>query len=325
MTKAEDVRMKLRLTGELVGHKGWVTQIATVEGSENTLISTSRDKTLMVWDLNDIGEDDQIQGTPKVALRGHNHFVSDVAISTDGKFALSSSWDQTLRLWDLQRQFSTRRFVGHTGDVLSAALSPDNRQIISGSRDKTIKLWNTIAECKYTITSKMGSHNDWVSCVRFTSQQEQPLIVSSGWDKLVKVWNLNEWKIKATHFGHIGYVNCVTISPDATLCGSGGKGGKAFLWDLNDDKYLYPFHTEGDSVNALVFSPNRYWFCGAVDGRIRLWDLETQNLFDEVPQPNDSTIKPICTSLAWNLDGSKLYAGYTDNKIRVYAVETNAD
>lgn len=40
-------------------------------------------------------------------------------ISSDGQFALSASWDKTLRLWDLNTGFATRRFVGHTKDVLS--------------------------------------------------------------------------------------------------------------------------------------------------------------------------------------------------------------
>lgn len=59
-------------------------------------------------------------------------------------------------------------------------------QIVSGSRDKTIKLWNTLGECKYTIADPEG-HTEWVSCVRFSPMTANPIIVSGGWDKLVKV------------------------------------------------------------------------------------------------------------------------------------------
>lgn len=109
-------------------------------------------------------------------------------ISSDGAYALSASWDKTLRLWELSTGTTTRRFVGHTNDVLSVSFSADNRQIVSGSRDRSIKLWNTLGDCKFTITEK--GHSEWVSCVRFSPNPQNPVIVSCGWDKLVKVSTL---------------------------------------------------------------------------------------------------------------------------------------
>jgi guanine nucleotide-binding protein subunit beta-2-like 1 protein len=109
-----------------------------------------------VWQLT---RNESEYGRPKKILHGHNHFVSDIVISSDGQFALSSSWDHTLRLWDLNTGLTTRRFVGHTSDVLSVSFSADNRQIVSGSRDRTIKLWNTLGECKFDI--KEEGHTEW--------------------------------------------------------------------------------------------------------------------------------------------------------------------
>ncbi|MCO5592370.1 hypothetical protein L7F22_046372 [Adiantum nelumboides] len=87
-------------------------------------------------------------------------------------FALSASWDKTLRLWDLNTGTTARRFVGHTSDVLSVSFSADNRQIVSGSRDRTIKLWNTLGECKFNIQEE--GHTEWVSCVRFSPNPSNP-------------------------------------------------------------------------------------------------------------------------------------------------------
>jgi guanine nucleotide-binding protein subunit beta-2-like 1 protein len=312
---------QLTLRGELVGHAGWVTQIASTPVDPNMIISSSRDKSLIVWNLT---RDQEEYGVPRRALKGHSHFVEDVVISSDSQFALSGSWDGSLRLWDLNTGATTRRFVGHTKDVLAVAFSVDNRQIVSGSRDKTVRLWNTLGECKYTI--KEEGHKEWVSCVRFSPSTQNPLIVSAGWDRLVKVWNLSNCKLRTNLIGHTGYVNTVTISPDGSLCASGGKDGVAMLWDLNEGKRLYSLEA-GDIIHSLVFSPNRYWLCAATTSGIKIWDLESKVVVDELrPEFGEMSKKatiPHCVSLCWSADGSVLYSGYTDGKIRVWGVASN--
>lgn len=312
---------QMTLRGTLKGHNGWVTQIATTPQYPDMILSSSRDKSLIMWKIT---RDDSANnyGTPQKALTGHSHFVSDVVMSSDGQFALSGSWDGTLRLWDLSTGLTTRRFVGHTKDVLSVAFSADNRQIVSGSRDKTVKLWNTLGVCKYTIQE--DGHSEWVSCVRFSPNTSNPIIVSCGWDKLVKVWNLTNCKLKTNHFGHTGYLNCVTVSPDGSLCASGGKDGQAMLWDLNEGKHLYTLEA-ADIINALTFSPNRYWLCAATGPSIKIWDLEGKVVVDELrPETIQPAEPPQCISIAWSSDGQTLFAGYTDKIIRVWQVSMAA-
>merc|ERR1712196_386578 len=124
--------------------------------------------------------------------------------------------------------------------------------------------------------------------------------------------------------GHTGYVNTTTVSPDGSLCGSGGKDGVAMLWDLTEGKRLYSLDA-GDIIHALCFSPNRYWLCAATQSCIKIWDLETKTIVDEfspefLPVGKKAQM-PYCTSLAWSKDGQTLYSGYTDHKIRVWCVD----
>merc|ERR1712242_595123 len=64
----------MTLKGSLEGHGGWVTQIATNPQFPEMLISSSRDKTLIIWSLT---RDGDVYGHPMKRLKGHNHFVSD--------------------------------------------------------------------------------------------------------------------------------------------------------------------------------------------------------------------------------------------------------
>jgi len=305
----------LVLRGVLKGHRNWVTGIATCYENPNVIISSSRDKTVMVWELTP-SEDEP--GYARKCLTGHNQAVQDVVTSSDGQFCLSASWDKSMRLWDLNVGQSVRAFVGHTSDVNSVAFSSDNRQIVSGSRDKTIRLWNTLAECKYTITE--DAHSDWVSQVRFSPSAKQPLIVSCGWDKLVKVWNLNNCKLRYNLAGHSAPLYASTISPDGSLCASGGKDGTAMLWDVNDGKHLYSLDA-GAPISSLIFSPKNYWLCAATDVSIKIWDLENKSVQDEImPAVKNKTGLPWCVSLTWSADGNTLFAGSTDGDIYVYEI-----
>lgn len=83
----------LTLRGTLKGHSGWVTSIATSPESPDVLLSSSRDKTIIVWNLT---RDEENYGVARRSLTGHNHFVQDVVISSDGQFALSASWGKFL-------------------------------------------------------------------------------------------------------------------------------------------------------------------------------------------------------------------------------------
>lgn len=340
----------IEMQGELEGHTGWVTCLSTCLDDPDILISGSRDKTVLVWKLErktrtrrgDIGSGAMdvrvVEGKMMRRLVGHNHFIQDIDVSSDRQYCLSASWDGTLRLWNLKTGRTTRRFMGHKKDVLSVAFSADNRQIVSGSRDKSINVWNTIGVIKKQMNDPATAHRDWVTCVRFSPNVDEPVIVSSGRDHTVKVWDMNTFDLKHNLVGHKSYVNAVTVSPDGSLCASGGKDGLAMLWDLNEGKKLSSLDAKGE-IHALCFSPNRYWLCGAVGEAIKIWDLETKGevgilttaQFKAEAAEEQGTKKKrkkglpvLCTCMAWSHDGKTLFAGYTDNKVRVWSLITQS-
>jgi WD40 repeat protein len=53
------------------------------------------------------------------------------------------------------------------------------------------------------------------------------------------------------------------------------------LWDLAEGKRLYSLDA-GDIIHALVFSPNRYWLCAATQSSIKIWDLESKSVVDDL-------------------------------------------
>lgn len=96
------------------------------------------------------------------------------------------------------------------------------------------------------------------------------------------------------------------------------------LWDLGEGKRLYSLNA-GCEIHSLCFSPNRYWLCAATNKGVIIWDLESKNVVDDLnahenEERSRKALVPHCTSLAWSADGATLFAGYSDTKIRVWAV-----
>jgi len=309
--------MAFKLAAKIAGHDGAVTTLATTGECPDLLVSGSRDKTLMVWKLTRTSEE---YAHAQRRLHGHSHFVEDVKLSNDGHYALSCSWDNTLRLWDLTEGRSTRRFVGHTKDVLAVAFSADNRQIMSCGRDRLVKLWNTLGECKFTFEDK--GHTEWVSDVAFSPNASNPVAVSCGWDHLVKVWSLGEdFRLKFNLTGATSYLNTVCVSPEGSLCAAAGKEGTIFIWDLKEGKDMYKLEA-GCEVYQLVFNPNKYWLGAATKNGVKVFDLEKKcciaELTKETPDFDAKAKDPACISVAWSADSNTIFAGYTDKIIRVW-------
>ena len=65
-----------------------------------------------------------------------------LAVSGDGQRAVSASFDQTLKVWDLQNGRELWTLAGHSERVWAAAVSADGRRAVSASEDKTLKVWD---------------------------------------------------------------------------------------------------------------------------------------------------------------------------------------
>jgi guanine nucleotide-binding protein subunit beta-2-like 1 protein len=312
MESVFQIQFNLRL------HSSAVTSISTAPNNPYIFITGSRDFTILIWEI-----DTKIETCilPKKRLRGHSNFISDLMLSFDGLFCISSSWDKTLNLWDIETGKILRKFVGNKKDVLSVGFSSDNRQIISSSRDNSIKIWNTKGQCKETFVDKESI--SWVSCARFIPNKNFSLL-SCSWDGIVKIWDTIEKKVQLRLIGHKGYVNCLTVSPDGSLCASGGKDGMIMLWDLQEGKHLYSLNAN-DPINCLCFSPNRYWLCASTSKGIKVWDLESKTIIEKLKTTllSSKNFKKelMCTSMNWAIDGNLFITGFIDGQIKIWSHE----
>lgn len=309
-------KLSLELKSTLVGHNGWVSAVAATPSNPELLVTGGRDKTVLVWkvDLNNDVQQEIIH--PVKSLHGHSHFISDLCLAQDGKFALTASWDHTLRLWDLEKMESVRRFVGHEGDVMSVAITPDSTRIISGGRDKTIKLWNTVGKCVAS-SKNIDSHSEWVSCVRFIPNAKGNKFVSCGWDKEVKSWSLDkEIKLESTMTHHNAFINVAAFSPDGSMMATAGKDGVVAMWSLNKGTGLYEFLYDvatNCQIHSIVFAaePTNYSLIAGTDSGIFIIKDKEVIYYKETPA---------CLSITLTAAKDIIFTGHADNKVRMWKV-----
>ena len=78
-----------------------------------------------------------------VIQRGHSDLITVLKFSDDGKYLLTGSDDQTLKLWDVKSAREIRTFTGHASKISDADFSVSEKIIISaGSSAAEIKVWD---------------------------------------------------------------------------------------------------------------------------------------------------------------------------------------
>ncbi|HEY9694275.1 MAG TPA: hypothetical protein V6D15_18895 [Oculatellaceae cyanobacterium] len=159
-------------------------------------------------------------------LTGHNDSVEAVAITPDGKSAVSGSSDFTLKVWDLQTGKEISTLNGHNAWVRAVAITPDGKSAVSGSSDNTLKVWDLQTGKEI---STLTGHNASVQAVAITPDGKRA--VSGSRDNTLKVWDLQTRKEIST-FIDDSPIWCCAVSPDGLTIVAGEQSGRVHFLRL---------------------------------------------------------------------------------------------
>ena len=157
-------------------------------------------------------------------LQGHTHLVSAVAITPDGRRAVSGSDDSTLRVWDLETGQTLTTLQGHTLGVSAVAITPDGRRAVFGSGDTTLRVWDL--ETGQTLTTLQG-HTHWVNAVAITPDGRCAL--SGSEDSTLRVWDLRDGKELVILTVDRNVTVCAVAHDNRTIVAGDGFGRVHFL------------------------------------------------------------------------------------------------
>ncbi|MBE9545939.1 MAG: protein kinase [Proteobacteria bacterium] len=246
-------------------------------------------------------------------MEGHTGRVGSVAITPDGRYAVSGSGEGRIRVWELETGRSIRTMEGHGAEVKSVAITPDGRYAISGSEDRTLRMWDLdTGQCLRT----MEGHTNWVESVAITPDGQ--FVVSVSYDTTLRVWELETGRCMSIMEGHTGWVNSVEITPDGRYAVSGSNDHTIRMWELETGQCLRTMKWNIEDVLSVAISPDgRYAVSGSGDRSIRVWELETGQSIRTMDEHSFMVL-----SLAITPDGRHVVSGGNDNNLRVWDLET---
>jgi len=246
-------------------------------------------------------------------LTGHNDLVNSVAYSPDGRYIVSGSRDNTIKVWDARTYKEVETLRGHNRWVYSVAYSPDGRYIVSGSEDATIKVWDART---YKEVATLRGHDGFVQSVVYSPDGRY--IVSGSWDKTIKVWDATTYKELATLIGHKDVVLSVVYSPDGKYIVSGSWDDSIKVWDAQTYTGVATLRGHNGNVQSVAYSPDgRYIVSGSNDTTIKVWDARTYKEVATLTGHDNSVL-----SVAYSPDGKYIVSGSWDDSIKVWDAQT---
>ncbi|MBC7878147.1 MAG: TIR domain-containing protein [Anaerolineales bacterium] len=218
-------------------------------------------------------------------LTGHTDWVNVMAISPDGDFLASGSYDNTVILWNISNPafpVKLKTLTEHTASVDGVAFSSDGKTLASRSGGQLI-LWDISDPSDPELLSETSG--TWSSNLVFTQDDQTLLTVNNSLVVLLNITNRRspvELTSLQTGEENASVVN-IAFNPDKNLLFSLLYDGNIIEWDITDPANpIQLFLMQGnispnsDSIysNVIAISPDgRTLAHSNSDTTIALWDI----------------------------------------------------
>jgi hypothetical protein len=232
-----------------------------------------------------------------------------IAFSPDGSRIAAARVD-SVEVWDFKAENVIRNFEKNSGPI---AFSPTKPWIVTCTSNR-IKIWNY--ETGHLIKEWWDEHSFQVTDCGFSP--DGILLVTSGYDEIVRIWTAETGKKLHTLDDHRDRVFACTFSPDGNSIVTACDDKKVRLYRFEDLRF--PSELVGHTHFAVccAFSPDGRWIAsGSDDKTLRIWD--TQGSYGVRSQESHLNRARSCR---FSPNGTTIASSGDDCSVRLWDTET---
>ena len=197
-------------------------------------------------------------------LSGHTEKIVCLIEMSSGKIA-SGSYDNTIRIWDLNSQ-KDEIIINGKGRIF-CLLEFEKNKILTGTGDKSIILWD-ISQPNDESICNFDGHDLWVNCL---VKCDDKFFASASNDTKIKIWDYYKRKCIATLSGHVDCILALILLKNKNLC-SGGADLTIKIWDWEQQICISSFKAHEKWVKCLFELNNGIILSGSDDNTIKVWE-----------------------------------------------------
>ena len=291
-------------------------------------------------------------GVASAALLGHGGPVKGIAVSKDGRLAVTAGFDYSLIVWSLADESVLHRLQGHDGPVNAVALSSDGGTAVSASDDGSVAVWDMVTgglRLRLRTEAKLGA---------IAISGDDAEIAAGGWDGRVHRWRLSDGVALPALANGGERVTALAFTSIALLVG--GHEGSLRVWD-HTGTLSRQVPTHDFALTGLAVLPEDVIVTASIDRTLRRWDAAMASSAAELAGHEQPVVAlaasrdgrllasagakgevllwaagdshphlviagagPAIWSLAFTPDGAHLLGGGADGAVRVWDTATGA-
>jgi WD40 repeat protein len=195
---------------------------------------------------------------PARRLEGHRGMVLGLSFSADSSLVLSSSFDHTVRVWDIASGRETHAFEGRSG-----GLCPDGKSI-AVLRDGFMSFFDLAS----------GRKRGQLPCptVGFDFFRDGRLVTALADNGGIKVWDTNTLQEQCTLLRYTEPIMCLDFSHDGRVVVTANHDGSVTFWDLVNQREAATLFDPNHRAFAVALSPDgRALATAGADRNVKIW------------------------------------------------------